>query len=276
MAIDARDVYLLNNMNSSAYQSDLGTELLAIQTAAGLNTGLADGKINIGDATGAAAEKTLSGDITMTREGVTTIGAGAVDSAMMTLADGTINVGNGSNIAAAVTLSGDATISNTGVVTIGASKIDTAMITDGNVTEDKLAAQSADGLHAKRIARATYDFTVDGGTAGTFGLGVTLPDNAIIVRAFYEVGTTFQSATGPDNATVAITIPTDGDLEVASAINAATDWDEGFHDCVTKGSDGTASEFLKLTAAREISLVIGVEDITAGALTVFIEYVIGA
>lgn len=47
---------------------------------------LADGKILIGDASNVGAEKTMSGDITMTREGVTSIGANKVTAAKLAAA----------------------------------------------------------------------------------------------------------------------------------------------------------------------------------------------
>lgn len=49
----------------------------------GADVAIADGKILIGDAGGAGAAKTPSGDVTMTREGVTAIGSAKVTSAML-------------------------------------------------------------------------------------------------------------------------------------------------------------------------------------------------
>ena len=181
-----------------------------------------------------------------------------------TLADGKIIVGNGSGAAAAVDLSGDATIANTGAVTVAAGAIDEAM----------LAVISADGLQAKRIARATYDFSVDGGATGDIGLGVTLPDNAIITHAWYEVLTTFTSATS-DAVTIALGIPTDDAAGIVAALAVADEsaiWDAGNHETI---QDGTAAAFSeKCTAARELTLTIGVEAATAGKLILFCEYVV--
>jgi len=137
---------------------------------------------------------------------------------------------------------------------------------------EALAAGSADGLNIKRIARATYDFAVDGGAQGDIGLGETLPDNAVIVRAWYEVITTLESST--DAATIALTIPTDdvAGIVAATAISAATDWDAGNHEAI---QDGTAANFAeKCTAAREITATIAVEDVTAGKFILFAEYVV--
>jgi hypothetical protein len=149
----------------------------------------------------------------------------------------------------------------------------TLALPDGTVTEADLVVPSADGLHAHRVARATYDFAVDGGAIGTIGLGVTLPDNAIITRAWYEVITTLTSST--DAATVAIGLPVDdvGGIVAAIAISDVSNpWDAGLHEAI---QDGTVANFsTKTTAAREISIDIAVEALTAGKFIVFCEYVV--
>ena len=179
------------------------------------------------------------------------------------LADGKIIVGSSEGVATDVDMSGDATISNTGAVTIATGAVDTAMLT----------SYAADGLHAKRIARATYDFAVDGGVVGDIGLGVTLPDNAVITRSWYSVLTQFTSA--DDSATVAIGIPTDdaAGIVAALAISGEGDiWDAGLHEGIQTGTAANFSE--QTTAARELTLTIGVQNLTAGKLILFCEYVV--
>jgi len=132
---------------------------------------------------------------------------------------------------------------------------------------------AADGLNVKRVARATYDFAEHGGAISTIGLGVNLPDNAIVTRAFYEVVTTLTSAT--DSATVAINITTDdvAGILAAVAIKTAGDaWDAGYHECIQTGTAANFSE--KCTAARAISITIAVEAVTAGKFVLWLEYVI--
>ena len=146
-------------------------------------------------------------------------------------------------------------------------------------TNTALLNAGSDGLNAARTARATYDFAVSGGAISTIGLGVTLPDNALIRRAWYEVNTTFTSAT--DAATIALNIPTDGDLVDAIAISDVSNpWDAGVVDIVNAANVAedydTPTGYLKLTGAREISVVIAVEAVTAGKATFFVDYVIGA
>ena len=168
-------------------------------------------------------------------------------------------------IATRINLSGDMTLSDAGVATIGAGVVDEAM----------LVVASADGLHTKRIARATYSFAEHGGAVSTIGLGVTIPDNARVVRTWYEVITTLTSNSGTDGATVNLHIPTDDTdgLVAAVAISTGTPWDAGLHDGIQTGTAATMSE--KTTAARELSVTIGVEAIDAAGIVVFFcEYVV--
>lgn len=207
-------------------------------------------------------------------------------SAIETLANGKILMGNGSNVGTEVTPSGDVTMTNAGVNAIAAGVIIDADVKSdaaiaysklaltGSVLEADLVAATSDALHSRRMARATYDFSVDGGTQGTIGSGVTLPDNAIITSCWYDVTVQFTSA--DDTATIAINIPTDGDVQAAVAIgDGANPYDPGLSLCDTKGTDNDSpATFLKTTAAREISWVIAVQDVTAGKLQLFLEYVI--
>jgi len=178
------------------------------------------------------------------------------------LADGKIIVGSSDDVATAVEMSGDATISNTGAVTI----------TAGAVEESMLIAQSADGLHAKRIARATYDFDVDGGAVGDIRLGVTLPDNAIITRSWYTVLTSLASD-DDSTATVALSIPDDDVAGIAAATALSENhYTAGHHDGLQTGTAATFSA--QTTAARELTLTIGEQALTAGKLILFCEYVV--
>lgn len=134
-----------------------------------------------------------------------------------------------------------------------------------------LTEESSNVLQLKRMAKATYDFATDGGAIGSIGIGPSLPDNAVITRLWYEVLTTFTSAT--DAATVALSIPTDdsGGLKAAVAIsNGANPWDAGFHDGIQDGAAANFSE--KTTAERQITMDIAVEALTAGKMMVFAEY----
>lgn len=179
------------------------------------------------------------------------------------LADGKIIVGNGSGVATDVAMSGDAIIANTGAVTIQA----------GAVEESMMAVPTADGLNAARIARATYDFSVDGGAVGQIGLGVSLPDNAIVTRAWYQVVDGLTSA--DSTATVSLDLPTDDEAGLLAAIainDGSSPWAAGNFECIQTGTVANFSE--QCTAARELSMTIAVQDLTAGKFIVFAEYVV--
>jgi hypothetical protein len=132
-------------------------------------------------------------------------------------------------------------------------------------------AESAIG---RLVARATFDPSANTGerTIGAHGLGVTIPDNAIIIGGFIEVLTTFTSAT--DAATIALHTQSAGDLRAAVAISTGTSWDAGFQAIIPKNNT-PESTGIKLTAAREITATVAVEALTAGKCDIFVEYVEG-
>ncbi len=150
-----------------------------------------------------------------------------------------------------------------------------AAMASGYVNDDKLELYNIDALHAGRIARATYDFDEHGGAQGVIGLGVTLPDNAIVTRAWYEVLTTLQSG-GGGAATVSIDIPTDDVAGIVAAIaisDGTNPWAAGLHDAIQTGTLANFAE--KCTAARQISITVaGGQDLTAGKFILFAEYVV--
>jgi hypothetical protein len=235
---------------------------------------LANGKILMGNGSNVGTEVTPSGDVTMTNAGVNAIAAGVVINAdvksdaaidyskLATLTDGNILVGSAGNVAASVNPSGDIDVTNAGLFSIAA----------GVVTEADLVAATTDSLGAHRLYRETYDFAVEGGAISTIALGTSLPDNAIVRYCYYDVLTTLTSST--DAATMAINIPTDGDLQAAIAISDGTNpYDAGLIECDTKGTDmSDPSTFIKTTAARDVSVVIAVEAVTAGKFVLYLVY----
>lgn len=150
-----------------------------------------------------------------------------------------------------------------------------AKFADGFLTEDKLEVPNVDALQPRRIARVTYDYAEHGGAQGVISLGVTLPDNAIITRAWYEVIDILTSG-GGDAATISIDIPTDDVAGIVAAIaisDVGDPWDPGLHDAI---QDGTLANFsTKTTAARTLQITVaGGQDITAGKFILFAEYVV--
>jgi len=140
---------------------------------------------------------------------------------------------------------------------------------------EPVLAQSADGLVVKRVARATFDPSANSGerTIGAHGLGVTIPDNAVVTRTWYDVITTFQSA-GADAGTIALKAEGANDVVSAVAISdGGNPWDAGLHDAIQTGA---ASAFVKTTAARELTATVAGQALTAGKLVLFAEYTVSA
>ena len=138
---------------------------------------------------------------------------------------------------------------------------------------DASNTEPADGAWAavERLAKAEYDFATDGGAISAISLGVTIPDNAIIVGGFVEVITTCTSAT--DAGTGALHVLSANDIVSALDIDdAGAPWDAGMKDIVP---DATGSTAIKLTSAKAITFTIAVEAFTAGKFNVWLRYVMG-
>lgn len=132
---------------------------------------------------------------------------------------------------------------------------------------------STDGLFAKKIAKAEYDFATDGGAIGAIEIGPDLPDNAVVTRAYYKVLTTLTSAT--DAAEVGLGFATDDVAGIKAGVaisNGANPWDAGWHEGIQDGAAANFSE--QLTAARKVQVEIATEAVTAGKFVLFMEYVV--
>ena len=125
--------------------------------------------------------------------------------------------------------------------------------------------QGTDGLTVKGVLRVTYDFAVNGGAVGAIPLAVTLPDKAIISRAYGDILTAFVSTGG--TGTIALGANTANDL--LAAVDADTL--SGRFDLIPAGA---IANFVKATAARVITVTVGTAAITAGKAIFFLEYVI--
>jgi predicted homoserine dehydrogenase-like protein len=138
---------------------------------------------------------------------------------------------------------------------------------------DGVAAPTADGLGLVRVARATYDFAEHGGAIGAIGLGVTLPNKAIVIGGFIDVVTTCTTAAA-DAGTMAVSIQSANDIVTATAVSAGGDiWDAGKRAIIPKNNT-PESTGIKCTAAREITATIATQAFTAGKFVVFLNYVI--
>lgn len=147
------------------------------------------------------------------------------------------------------------------------------------------------GVSVKRVAQAVFDPSGVAGdrTIAAHGLGVYIPDNAIITNVFIDVVTTFTSAT--DAATIAIHAQGADDIVAAIAISDGTNvWDAGIHGSKigypNLGADAAhdsavevaalfAGAMLKMTAERQLTATVAVEALTAGKAVIYVEYVLG-
>lgn len=138
-------------------------------------------------------------------------------------------------------------------------------------TETIAGESNADGLNVKRVARATYDFSEHGGTASTIGLGVTLPDNAIITRTYFEQNTAFTCTAGAGSCNIEYGwTGSTAALVAQAAENNAKYAGDAISDGV---QDGTTAAFTKLDGAKEIAITIG-SAVEAGKAVLIVEYIV--
>ena len=138
-----------------------------------------------------------------------------------------------------------------------------------------VAAPAADGLGLLRVARATYDFSVNGGAIGAIPLAATLPVGALVVGGFIEVLTTCTTA-GADAGTMAIHVQSANDIVTATAVSAGGDiWDAGKRAIVPKANTPETTSIKIATTAKPITATIAGQAFTAGKFIVFLYYVMG-
>ena len=117
-------------------------------------------------------------------------------------------------------------------------------------------------------ARCKIDSASISVTGAAYGLDVIIPDNFVLAYGYYDVVTTFQSAT--DAATLAIHVQAANDIVAAVAISAATDWDSGRHAVIQTWA---VANMIKMTANREVTVTLGgAENLTAGLLYLYLYY----
>ena len=181
-------------------------------------------QILVGSAGNVATAVAMTGDVTISNTGVTSIAAlsivnadisasAAIDfSKLATLASGNVLVGSAGGVATSVAMSGDATIIASGALTIAANAITTAKILDANVTLAKLAA----GITPSHVIKFANQVTTVGGAAAeaftvTGAVGAT-------DRAFVQV-----VDDGGSNVTVLQAVVTDNTLTVTFSANPGND-----------------------------------------------------
>lgn len=131
---------------------------------------------------------------------------------------------------------------------------------------------NAEGTMAARTKRAIgkYDFAVDGGAVGTIALtgSLLIPSGAVITGGFVKVTTQLTSG---GSATIACQVEAANDILTAVAVAS---WTTGVKNILPAGTTGalTTSTRVLTTAARDISIVIGTVDLTAGVFYVVLDY----
>jgi hypothetical protein len=152
----------------------------------------------------------------------------------------------------------------------------------------------ASGVYVPRVAVAVFDTAGNdsGGTSNktiaTHGLGVYIPKNALVTRAWYRVVTTFADGAS-NNATLALQASAANDLVSAIAISdTSTPWTAGNHgtlagnpaEATVAGDTGVlsaarmaATYIGPMTAEKELKVVVGTHALTAGKLILYVEFV---
>ena len=228
-------------------------------------TTLASGQIVVGNSSGYAEKQTMSGDMTISNAGVTTIGASAIGSSEITndsilnadvnsaaainfsklenLTSGNLIVGSSSNVPTSTTISGNISVSNTGVASI--------------------VNQTSNGIGPIALAVASYDVLVNGGS-GAYNLGVVLPANSIILQSWFYIDRPFTNQPG---GTIALSCEDANNIFSAAEITAYSSGHiiSGVSNMGIVSSMGTG-----IGADCNITATAGGEDSTDGKLTVYV------
>lgn len=123
---------------------------------------------------------------------------------------------------------------------------------------DALAAASSGA--AMKFVKAEYDFSDDGGAISSIGLGVTIPDNAVIAYVLQDIVTALAGA-----GTLQLNVPVNGTL-AATLDNT----DSG----QVVGTPNWTTGFVKTTAARELTVDIAGAVLTGGKVEFLVAYML--
>jgi hypothetical protein len=133
------------------------------------------------------------------------------------------------------------------------------------------------GLGNLRVARFTFDTAgLDSAGAvntaiGAHGVGVTIPNNAIVVGGFFEVNTAFTTSA---SGTLAISVQGANDIQTATIVSSAPFSSIGRKAIVPKANTPESTS-IKCTADREITCTVATGALTAGKLTGYLYFVEG-
>lgn len=108
---------------------------------------------------------------------------------------------------------------------------------------------------------ALYDFATDGGAVGDIALGLKVPANVVILYATLNVRT---APTSGGAATVALKLQDAADVLAATAIASVTGLVDGV-------PDFAATNAIKTTAERELTMTVAVAALTAGQIEIHLQ-----
>lgn len=144
------------------------------------------------------------------------------------------------------------------------------------------------GNQVRQMVMGTFDPSGDSTKrpVAAYGLGVYVPTKAIVTKVWFDVITTFASASA-DAGTIAVHLQSANDVVAAIAISDASNvWDAGIRgskigvvaisgdaETALVATAADAANMLKMTAEREITVTVGGQALTAGKMNVFVEYV---
>jgi outer membrane lipoprotein SlyB len=141
----------------------------------------------------------------------------------------------------------------------------------------KLDAQKSVSLGNLRIAKAIYNFGVDGGShTVASGLltpkkGVTLPKNAVIVG-----GTLNCPTAGASGGSATITLGTSAGSSASALLGATAGAVANLSTNALINLVPTIAVPVKLTAKGDITMTIGTADLTAGIFEICVYYYVTA
>lgn len=143
----------------------------------------------------------------------------------------------------------------------GTSKITMEDIVD---RVGKLQCITQKSMAITKVARLKFT-ALDNGTIGSHPASAELPKGALVTKVWVSVDEAFASAT--DSATIALSLESAGDLKAAAAFAS---WPVGLQ---SMSADGAVANMIKVTEDRNIMLEVAGEDLTAGSIAVYVEYI---
>jgi hypothetical protein len=125
----------------------------------------------------------------------------------------------------------------------------------------------------RHVVRGNYSWAVQGGSTTADitllddeGKSIVIPDDAIITNVLVDVQT---ALTSDGSATVALTAQSAGDLKAAAAVSS------GYTTGIKAGVPvNTAASAIKLTADRTLVMTVAVMWLSAGKMSVLVEYLL--